>query len=468
MDYIVSMIDGIKLVEFESGMVRLETSTVHGFRPPVTLVGVTPGLLNALEQLNGAGQSLQVLIGQVLRTDGTTGIARFHQFVQKLTQLAMLTRTIQLGDQRIATIRPLSTYHRFDENRVAPETQYVLSRFAWMRNSDGRILLECPLGHAEIEFSSSLAQLAVHELANPNDVAGLAAKTHIDADAVTKIMNFLANAEALVPVTGDNNPEANDPVTTQWDFHDMVFHSRSRMGRHANPYGGTWHFKGRFPPLAVIKPDMSDTIVPLDKPDMELLKRDDPPFTDVLERRESIRTQGDPPISKQQLGEFLYRVARIKRLSSDGDVSFRPHPAGGAIHELEIYPIVDQCDGLSQGLYHYNPLDHHLSQISGPNPKVNLLLRLAGQTATLDHYPQVLFVIAARFQRMQMKYQSVTYSVILKNVGALYQTMYLVATAMGLAPCALGGGHADLFVEAAGLDYYAESSVGEFVLGSQG
>jgi hypothetical protein len=44
--------------------------------------------------------------------------------------------------------------------------------------------------------------------------------------------------------------------------------------------------------------------------------------------------------------------------------------------------------------------------------------------------------------------------------------MYLVATAMGLAPCALGGGNSDVFAEAAGTDYYAESSVGEFVLGS--
>jgi SagB-type dehydrogenase family enzyme len=65
------------------------------------------------------------------------------------------------------------------------------------------------------------------------------------------------------------------------------------------------------------------------------------------------------------------------------------------------------------------------------------------------------------------KYESVAYSVLLKNEGALYQTMYLVATAMGLAPCALGGGDSDLFARAAGLDYYAETSVREFLLGSK-
>ncbi|NJL42945.1 MAG: dehydrogenase, partial [Pseudanabaena sp. SU_2_4] len=49
----------------------------------------------------------------------------------------------------------------------------------------------------------------------------------------------------------------------------------------------------------------------------------------------------------------------------------------------------------------------------------------------------------------------------------LYQTMYLVATAMNLAPCGLGGGNSDLFTKATGCDYYAETSVGEFALGSQ-
>jgi oxazoline/thiazoline dehydrogenase len=56
------------------------------------------------------------------------------------------------------------------------------------------------------------------------------------------------------------------------------------------------------------------------------------------------------------------------------------------------------------------------------------------------------------------------YAGILKNVGALYQTMYLVATAMGLSACALGGGDSDLFARAAGTRYTAETSVGEFSL----
>jgi SagB-type dehydrogenase family enzyme len=59
------------------------------------------------------------------------------------------------------------------------------------------------------------------------------------------------------------------------------------------------------------------------------------------------------------------------------------------------------------------------------------------------------------------------YALILKHVGVLYQTMYLAATAMSLAPCGIGCGDSDLFARAAGTDYYAETSVGEFLLGSK-
>jgi SagB-type dehydrogenase family enzyme len=105
--------------------------------------------------------------------------------------------------------------------------------------------------------------------------------------------------------------------------------------------------------------------------------------------------------------------------------------------------------------------------VAGKDGRVTELLRIAWNTADRKSDLQVFFTITARFRRLQWKYQSVAYAVILKNVGVLYEAMYLTATAMGLAPCSLGGGTIDLFCAAAGLDPYAESPVGEFVLGSR-
>jgi len=33
------------------------------------------------------------------------------------------------------------------------------------------------------------------------------------------------------------------------------------------------------------------------------------------------------------------------------------------MYELEIYPVVRLCQGLHQGVYHYDPLNHQLEQI---------------------------------------------------------------------------------------------------------
>ena len=85
----------------------------------------------------------------------------------------------------------------------------------------------------------------------------------------------------------------------------------------------------------------------------------------------------------------------------------------------------------------------------------------------METQPQLVILIAARFGRVTWKYESMAYALVLKHVGVLFQTMYLVATAMGLAPCALGGGNSDAFAAATGLDYYAEPTVGEFILGSR-
>ncbi len=223
-----------------------------------------------------------------------------------------------------------------------------------------------------------------------------------------------------------------------------------------------------------MKPELSERLVNLYRPDIERLKLGDPPFTRVLEERRSIRDPGEEPITLQQFGEFLYRVARVRETRVEelpGQVLYeesgRPYPNGGACYELELYLTVHACRGLEPGVYHYNPRAHRLAWLSAPGPLSDEPLEHTRVATGERRTPNILITITARFQRLSWKYDAIAYATVLKDVGVLYQTMYLVATAMGLAPCALGGGNADTAAEAFGLDYYAESSVGEFVLSSR-
>jgi SagB-type dehydrogenase family enzyme len=97
--------------------------------------------------------------------------------------------------------------------------------------------------------------------------------------------------------------------------------------------------------------------------------------------------------------------------------------------------------------------------------RLDQLLAGARSAAGVAENPPVLIVLAARFARILWKYEGIGYANLLKDAGGLLQTMYLVATAMGLAPCAIGGGDAECFAAAAGTAFWQESSVAEFILG---
>jgi SagB-type dehydrogenase family enzyme len=67
---------------------------------------------------------------------------------------------------------------------------------------------------------------------------------------------------------------------------------------------------------------------------------------------------------------------------------------------------------------------------------------------------------------VQWKYGGAAMTLILEDVGVLVQTLYLVATAMRLAPCALGATDPELFAQATNIDRLEEPQVGAFWLGS--
>jgi SagB-type dehydrogenase family enzyme len=79
--------------------------------------------------------------------------------------------------------------------------------------------------------------------------------------------------------------------------------------------------------------------------------------------------------------------------------------------------------------------------------------------------PQILITIAARFGRVSWKYSSIAYALILKDVGVLLQTLYLMATDMELGVCAIGIANIELFAKMTGVEFHVEGPVGQFAIG---
>jgi SagB-type dehydrogenase family enzyme len=439
------------------------------------LHGLGPGLLAALRTMSSVGATEDDLSDLVLEMDGPSALAPLYYYLQRYGELSLLCYTLVAADQPLATVVPMAGGFQLCPPSIGPDTRFRLSRFAYCRRDGDALVLESPLSLVRTILPGSTGAALVAELAQPRAYPDLCAKIDgLAEETAQTLLSLLANA-ALVAEVGDDGrlPEDDSAALAQWTFHDLLFHARSRSGRHDYPMGGNFPFLGQIPPLPAVKPKMSDDVIPLYKPEIGQLVQEDIPFTRVLETRRSIRAYGDEAITAQQLGEFLYRVARVRQIAEPDpahgrpyEISKRPYPSGGASYDLELYVTVNRCAHLAPGLYHYNPLDHQLHKLAERNGHVEVLLRDAQRAVPLSSEPQVLITLASRFQRLAWKYSGLAYALTLKNVGVLYQTMYLVATAMGLAPCGVGSGNSALFAAAVGTDYFAESSVGEFLLGT--
>jgi SagB-type dehydrogenase family enzyme len=413
-------------------------------------------------------------LSELIRGNENGALARWFYYLEHLTQRGLLRHSVHAEESCLATLEAVSPYFVSRPGQVVAGRRYVLSRFAYLRRERAEAILESPLAHSRIILHDCRVAALVAALATPVTMAALAGRVGtLPVEGVAGVLALFLKAGVL-DVAGTEE----DSSLPTWEFHDLLFHARSRRGRFDAPYGGTYRFADQLAPPPAVKPAVAGEAHELYRPDLDRLEREDLPLARVQAQRRSIR-EFDPtcPITSRQLGEFLFRVARVTgyreaevptpRGPMRMEFATRPYPAGGSLYELELYAVVHSCANLPPGLYHYDPVGHRLIHMCGRTEEVTGLLRdAADSTAIPVDTLQVLLVLAARFQRLAWKYESIAYALTLKHVGVVYQTMYLAATAMGLAPCAIGGGDADLFARAAGTDYCTETSVGEFLLGN--
>lgn len=419
-----------------------------------------PGYRLAMERLAETACDLAVVAAQAGALDGEAAGARVVQQVGRLRELRLAGTAVALGGERAI----VQTDGVSADEVAAPSGAVRLSRFAYVRRVGDSLALETPRSGRRTYLTAVAAALAA-TLAAPRTAADLARALGSTVAQADEVLALLAAAGLLEAADAPEPPELEG-----WEFHDLLFHAATR-GRHHGRVGGTFRFAGRVAPLPVLRPPGPGERVALPSPAPDAAG---PDLYLSLDRRRSARALGDAPVALADLGALLYRSARVlgterpqpERLP-DFVVSLRPYPGGGGVHPLEVYPVVDRCDGLAAGLYRYDPGEHALERVATAPERVAALLEGARATFGGAVRPAVLLVLAARFARASWKYEGLAYALLLKEVGALMQTVQLTADALGLASCPLGFGDADLFAAAAGTAYAAETSVGEILIGAR-
>jgi len=193
----------------------------------------------------------------------------------------------------------------------------------------------------------------------------------------------------------------------------------------------------------------------------------------VLTHRRSVREYGAGAIPLARFAALLGLAAQ--NTAGPAGVRGRPedfvartYPSGGAAYPLELYPVLARgaVEGLSAGVYHYCPHDHALAPQSLRADDWQPFARAARRVANTRRLPPVCLLITARLGRVRFQYQRIAYSLVLKEVGALLQNLYLAATLLDLAPCALSAiDDGERLARICGFDPWEEPLVGELALG---
>ncbi len=352
----------------------------------------------------------------------------------------------------------------------------VLSRFAYMRRRGNEMVLESPRAGALFKICDPKIAAVIALLATPQQIKQLRRQEGFPG---IELLALLLDCQILfkIDAAGDSGlrPAEGDDNLVLWDFHDLLFHTRSTQGRHANPLGGLHPYAGVISPLPAVRPRWPGKKIDLRKfsaAHAEAIS----PVAKLLRERHSTRSFDDRrPITLAELARFLDSTARVlsrwKSRIDFGDagpvVAYapRPYPSAGAEYELELYLAVNKCEGLARGFYHYDAGGHALVPIGARAQELEALLVGAEYAMGAPAAPQILITIAARFGRISWKYSSIAYALILKDVGVLMQTLYLMATDMGLGGCAIGTTNIDLFAKMTGIEFHVEGPVGQFAIG---
>jgi SagB-type dehydrogenase family enzyme len=456
----------------------------------------------SIENLPGVGESF--LHWKSGRADESCELwYRFWRVLERLGCCVQQSLGMDDSSEPILSVEPVCRGAQFWlPPAVDTHRPIRLSRFMAIRTQRGELLLESPLSRCKVVLHRPQAAWLVSSLGRPSTVAELAALLRIPLPVVADVVAYLlASGMVLAAQTGQPGQpgaqpafaEDNEPALVPWSHHDLMFHARSRMGRHGEPSGAVFPHADRMTAPPVTRDPPPGDRYPLPRPQLTELAELDPSLTEVVERRRGYRDAGHPPTGRAQpdrtqpertlperaltaelLGELLFRVARIRwtKLVRTVDgisymVSDRPYPSTADLYELELYLSLDRCAGLPRGNYHYDPREHALTLIGDGEAELVELMDTAKVAAGSTRRPAAVITVTSRIARLAWMYSGIAYATTLKHVGALQLMLQLEATAMGLACGAVAVGDGVAADLALRLEWPAEVSVGEFIVGGR-
>jgi SagB-type dehydrogenase family enzyme len=151
---------------------------------------------------------------------------------------------------------------------------------------------------------------------------------------------------------------------------------------------------------------------------------------DVLSCKEGIRT---PLMTRQQLASVLELTAGLRNTAPRREGLQRWAATAGNLGSVELFAFVRSVEGLSPGLYFYQPQEHSIvrvTRVKGGLDVEDLMYRAVH--ADSFNLPDVLIVFTSAFHRLARKYGPFGYRLANLDAGVALAQLHITARSLGL------------------------------------
>lgn len=178
-------------------------------------------------------------------------------------------------------------------------------------------------------------------------------------------------------------------------------------------------------------------------------------ITPLLQNRRSLRKYMMEPIKLEELAFMLWASQGITAKSDSH--SFRTAPSGGALYPVETYLSANLVEDLDPGLYHFDPRNFCLDQISKGDSATEVAACCLDQKFMASS--AVTFIWSAVLRRTLSKYGNRGMRYVLLDAGHICQNLLVAAESTGSGACPVAAFYDNEMNSLLGLDAAEETVI---------
>jgi SagB-type dehydrogenase family enzyme len=181
-------------------------------------------------------------------------------------------------------------------------------------------------------------------------------------------------------------------------------------------------------------PDYESASLPMEAEEIDMT------LPAILESRRTRRSYTGGPITQRQLSTLLYQGYGVKDIGlgyNRANIPSRTVPTTGGLQCVELYVVVNGVEGLEQGLYHYQAVNHALERLERGNFRWKTVEMCQGQKWIAN--ASVVVFMAPVVSRLSWKYGRRAYRMAQLDTGIVAQTLHLAAEGLKLGSSILLG-----------------------------